>query len=65
MSNVVEVKSRGASVLALTTEDRREETGQIADGVFTIPGTLRAAPPLPERGPPAAVRLLRGPHAGL
>ena len=39
MSNVVEVKSRGASVLALTTEDRRAETGQIADGVFTIPGT--------------------------
>ena len=39
MSNVVEVKSRGASVLALTTEDRREETGQIADGVLTIPNT--------------------------
>ena len=39
MSNVVEVKSRGAPVLALTTEDRRKETGQIADGVLTIPGT--------------------------
>ena len=39
MSNVVEVKSRGASVLALTTEDRRAETGQIADGVLTIPNT--------------------------
>ena len=39
MSNVVEVKSRGASVLALTTEDRQAETGQIADGVFTIPNT--------------------------
>ncbi len=37
MSNVVEVKSRGASVLALTTERRREEMARIADAVMTIP----------------------------
>ena len=39
MSNVVEVKSRGAEVLALTTQGRREELGRVANGVFTIPDT--------------------------
>ena len=39
MSNVVEVKSRGAAVLALTTEGRREEMSRTADAVITIPDT--------------------------
>ena len=37
MSNVVEVKARGASVLALTVESRKEEMSHIADAVMTIP----------------------------
>ncbi len=37
MSNVVEVKSRGADVLALTTESRREEMARTANAVITIP----------------------------
>ncbi|MCI9155626.1 MAG: glutamine--fructose-6-phosphate transaminase (isomerizing) [Lawsonibacter sp.] len=37
MSNVVEVKTRGASVLALTTQSHREEMAQTADAVMTIP----------------------------
>ena len=39
MSNVVEVKSRGADVLALTTESRREEMAGTANAVMTIPDT--------------------------
>ena len=39
MSNVVEVKSRGADVLALTTEPHREEMGKVANGLITIPET--------------------------
>ncbi len=37
VSNVVEVKARGAGVLALTTDSRKEEMARIADGVMTIP----------------------------
>ena len=37
VSNVVEVKSRGADVLALTTEDHRAEMETVATGVFTVP----------------------------
>ncbi len=37
MSNVVEVKSRGADVLALTTESRREEMARTASAVMAIP----------------------------
>ena len=37
MSNVVEVKSRGADVLALTTESCREEMAGTANAVITIP----------------------------
>ena len=37
MSNVVEVKSRGASVLALTTYPHQEEMARTADVVMTIP----------------------------
>ena len=39
MSNVVEVKARGAEVLALTTESHREEMAQTANAVMTIPDT--------------------------
>ena len=39
MSNVVEVKARGADVLALTTESHRGEMAKTADGVMTIPDT--------------------------
>ena len=39
MSNVVEVKSRGADVLALTTQGHVEELGKVANGVFAIPDT--------------------------
>ena len=39
MSNVVEVKSRGADVLALTTEDRAGEMAKVANGLITIPET--------------------------
>lgn len=39
MSNVVEVKSRGADVIALTTEDLAEETAKTADHTIAIPTT--------------------------
>lgn len=39
MSNVVEVKSRGADVLALTTERHKEEMERVATGVSAIPDT--------------------------
>ncbi len=39
MSNVVEVRSRGADVLALTTEGREEAMGKNANGLITIPET--------------------------
>ncbi len=37
MSNVVEVKSRGADVLALTTDSHREQMEEISNAVMTIP----------------------------
>ncbi|MBO6267286.1 MAG: glutamine--fructose-6-phosphate transaminase (isomerizing), partial [Synergistaceae bacterium] len=39
MSNVIEVKARGAEVLALTTESRRAEMEKVASTVLTIPDT--------------------------
>ena len=39
MSNVVEVKARGADVLALTTERHRDEMAGTANAVMTIPDT--------------------------
>ena len=39
MSNVVEVKSRGARVLGLTTADLAEEMGKTADYVIAVPRT--------------------------
>ena len=41
MSNVVEVKARGADVLALTTESHSEEMKKTVDNVLTIPDTAR------------------------
>ncbi len=39
MSNVVEVKSRGADVLALTTQAHAGEMSKVANGLITIPET--------------------------
>ena len=39
MSNVIEVKARGASVLALTTESGAEEMGKRVDALVTVPDT--------------------------
>jgi len=39
ISNVVEVKARGAEVLALTTEGFREKMGKTADAVIAVPET--------------------------
>jgi glucosamine--fructose-6-phosphate aminotransferase (isomerizing) len=39
-SNIVEVKARGAEVLALTTESRREEMRKTVSTVLTIPDTV-------------------------
>ncbi len=39
MSNVVEVKARGAEVLALTTERYRERMEKIADAAIVVPDT--------------------------
>ena len=39
MSNVVEVKARGAEVLALTTEDFREKMEHTADSTVAVPKT--------------------------
>ena len=39
MSNVIEVKARGASVLALTTESHREQMASRVDALITIPET--------------------------
>ncbi len=37
MSNVVEVKARGAEVLAITTESMRERMEKIADDTIAVP----------------------------
>ena len=39
MSNVIEVKARGASVLALTTESHREQMASRVDALMTVPET--------------------------
>ena len=39
MSNVVEVKARGAEVLALTREDLKEKMENVADATVTVPVT--------------------------
>ena len=45
MSNVVEVKARGAEVLALTTEDFREKMENVADATLTVPVTHTVVQP--------------------
>ncbi|MGM9661533.1 MAG: glutamine--fructose-6-phosphate transaminase (isomerizing) [Oscillospiraceae bacterium] len=45
MSNVVEVRSRGADVMALTTEPRAEEMAKNASEVITVPETLEMLQP--------------------
>ena len=40
MSNIVEVKARGADVLALTTESRRAEMEKTVPAVLTVPDTV-------------------------
>ena len=45
MSNVVEVKARGAEVLALTTEDFREKMENVADATLTSPVTHAVVQP--------------------
>ena len=39
MSNVIEVKARGASVLALTTESCKAEMEKRVDALLTVPDT--------------------------
>ncbi|MCD7844510.1 MAG: glutamine--fructose-6-phosphate transaminase (isomerizing) [Oscillospiraceae bacterium] len=39
VSNIVEVKARGADVVALTTESQREKMEKIAPNILTIPDT--------------------------
>ena len=39
MSNVIEVKARGANVLALTTDSHRAEMEKRVDAILTIPDT--------------------------
>ena len=46
MSNVVEVKARGASVLALTTESHRAEMASRVDAMLAIPDTETMLLPL-------------------
>ncbi len=45
MSNVIEVKARGADIVALTTESRREDMAKIAENVLTVPDTHRLLQP--------------------
>ncbi len=40
ISNVIEVKARGAEVLALTTESRRDAMARVASTVLTVPDTI-------------------------
>ena len=39
MSNIVEVKARGADIVALTTESRRDDMKKTVDNVLTVPDT--------------------------
>lgn len=45
MSNVVEVKARGAEVLALTTASRKEKMAKTADSVIAVPDTAAMLQP--------------------
>ena len=39
LSNIIEVKARGADIVALTTESRRESMEKTAENVLTVPDT--------------------------
>ncbi len=39
MSNIVEVKARGADIVALTTDSKKEEMRKTVDNVLTVPDT--------------------------
>ena len=45
MSNVVEVKARGAEVLAVTTESMREKMEKTADSIVSVPDTHAVVQP--------------------
>ena len=45
MSNVIEVKARGADIVALTTESRRADMEKTAGNVLTVPDTHRLLQP--------------------
>ena len=65
MSNVVEVRARGAEVLAITTEPLRQRMAQASDEVVTVPETHPILQPSLGVDPAAAVRLLCGAAAWL
>ena len=60
MSNVAEVKSRGATVV-LVANDGDEETARQADAVLWVPETRYLFAPIVDVVPAADVRLLAGP----
>ena len=62
MSNITEVKSRGATVV-LVANDGDEETARQADAVLWVPATEHLLRPGHRRGAHAVVRLLPGPAA--
>ena len=39
LSNIIEVKARGADIVALTTESRRSEMEKTVENVLTVPDT--------------------------
>ena len=65
MSNVVEVRARGAEVLAITTEPLRQRMAQASDEVVTVPETHPILQPSLGVILAAAVRLLCGAAAWL
>ena len=65
MSNVKEVKARGADVVGITTRSHGAELAKSGGQRHPDPGHPPHVPPLPGGGAHAAVRLLCGPDAGL
>ena len=65
MSNVKEVKARGADVIGIATESHRAALAALVDSALSIPDTHPMFLPFPGGHPHAAVRLLCGPHAGV
>ena len=63
ISNVQEVKARGARVIAVASAGN-ETLGEMADEVFYVPRTDEMLVPPSCGGPAAAVRLLRGQEQG-